>query len=671
MNFIEFRDAVAKNFSEMQSHQLYRTAAPKDGLWDTYLGAFPEGSNPIYKERTEHDCQCCKQFIRAVGNVVAIVDGKIVSIWDSFFVGDDAYNVVAAKMEHYVKSFEIENVFTHDEPTAGKGHTLQDLLEGKVKVWDHFFVNIPQVYVKRDPGSYLGDLKATHDVFKRSLLEIDGDAVNTVLELIDQNSLYRGQEHLFAVAEFKKLQAEFDKLDYNWPHELFVWSKIITLAYSVTRIRNTSIGTLLVDLSADVDLEHAVKSFEAKVAPTNYKRPTALVTKAMIDKAKKTVEELGLTSALERRYAKLTDITVNNVLFADRSARKAMGDVFSELSQSVKDTIPSLDRIEDVTIEKFIADILPKAESIEIMMRNNQIGNLVSLIAPADPTANELFKWGNKFSWSYNGDVADSIKERVKQAGGNVTGELCCRLAWDYTDDLDFHMIEPDGNRIYYGCRRQLSRCGGMLDVDANGADGLRDNPVENIFYSKIHKMKVGQYKLLVNNYYRRSSGAGFEIEIDVLGSVHTLTYEKALKQSENVPVATLTVDETGTVEIESQLESAVSVKQVWGVSTNVFKKVNAIMLSPNHWDGQGIGNKHFFFMLDDCVNDGSARGFYNEFLKSELDQHRKVFEMVGAKMRTDESQYQLSGLGFSSTQRNSVVCRVKGSFSRVINITF
>jgi hypothetical protein len=31
----------------------------------------------------------------------------------------------------------------------------------------------------------------------------------------------------------------------------------------------------------------------------------------------------------------------------------------------------------------------------------------------------------------------------------------------------------------------------------------------------------------------------------------------------------------------------------------------------------------------------------------------------------------QLSGLGFSSTQRNSVLCRVSGSFSRVIKIVF
>ena len=83
------------------------------------------------------------------------------------------------------------------------------------------------------------------------------------------------------------------------------------------------------------------------------------------------------------------------------------------------------------------------------------------------------------------------------------------------------------------------------------------------------------------------------------------------------------------------------------------------------------LGNKHFFFMIDGCANDGSARGFYNEFLKAELDQHRKVLEMVGAKIRTDESEHQLSGLGFSSTQHDSVICRVNGSFSRIINIKF
>ena len=58
-------------------------------------------------------------------------------------------------------------------------------------------------------------------------------------------------------------------------------------------------------------------------------------------------------------------------------------------------------------------------------------------------------------------------------------------------------------------------------------------------------------------------------------------------------------------------------------------------------------------------------------FLVEDLSQHRKVIEMVGSKMKTDLSDRQLSGLGFSSTQRNSLLCRVKGSFSRVIKILF
>ena len=57
------------------------------------------------------------------------------------------------------------------------------------------------------------------------------------------------------------------------------------------RIRNTAIGTLLTDLSDGTPLEIAVKAFEAKVAPTNYKRTTALITPGMVKEAMKTIAE--------------------------------------------------------------------------------------------------------------------------------------------------------------------------------------------------------------------------------------------------------------------------------------------------------------------------------------------------------------------------------------------
>lgn len=124
-----------------------------------------------------------------------------------------------------------------------------------------------------------------------------------------------------------------------------------------------------------------------------------------------------------------------------------------------------------------------------------------------------------------------------------------------------------------------------------------------------------------------------------------------------------------------SSLPSSVTSRVVWSVPTQAFHRVSALLLSPNHWtdNSHPIGNKHYFFMLHGCHNDGSARGFYNEFLKEELNPHRKVFEVLGSKTKPDTTNVpdQLSGLGFSSTRRDTLVCRIKGTFTRIVRVVF
>ena len=78
MDFNLFKNAVAKQFATMMKHDLFVVDIEGDALWETYIQSFPAGTNPIYRERTEHDCSCCKSFIRAVGRVVALIDGKMV-----------------------------------------------------------------------------------------------------------------------------------------------------------------------------------------------------------------------------------------------------------------------------------------------------------------------------------------------------------------------------------------------------------------------------------------------------------------------------------------------------------------------------------------------------------------------------------------------------------------
>lgn len=675
--FSEFKTAIQRQFVAMSKNsvgqELFRINIDRDKLWDTYLSSFPEGTNPIFRERGEHDCNCCKSFIRAIGGIVAIIDNKIVSIWDINVGGH--YQVVADALSNLVKSQSIDNFFLRSEKTVGTDKNYEQSDSGVI-TWEHFFLQLPPKFVckKDDIGTILSEHQNTKSVMLRSLTEITIDSLNTVLDLISQNSLYRGEEHKFAVTEFLKVKTKFDRITNPVDRDIFCWSLVKTMSQAVSRIRGTVIGSLLVDLSEGRDLEESVKSYESKVAPQNYKRPTALVTKSMITNAKKTIEELDLTSSLERRFAVLEDITVNNVLFADRSAKKRMGDVFDELTGMVAEKPKNLDKVEEVGIESFLSDILPRVSSIEVLFENKHESNLVSLIAPVDLTSKPMFKWDNKFSWSYTGEMADSIKERVKKAGGRVDNvDLRCSLSWFNYDDLDLHMIE-ESNRyeIYYGNRGRPSPSYGTLDVDMNAGAGHTRTPVENICYPSFTKMKDGHYILNVHNFSQREKdNVGFDVEIEFNGTIHTFSYPKIVKNQETITVAKLYYSRKDGLKIIESLPSSQTVKEIWGIPTQSFHKVSTVMLSPNHWDNKAIGNKHYFFMLEGCLNDGKARGFFNEFLSEQLTPHRKVLEIVGSKMKTDESNNQLSGLGFSSTQRNSLLCRVKGSFTRTLKINF
>lgn len=688
MNFVNFKNAVARQFDVMSKHQLFCTAVDKDSLWSTYLGSFPADTNPMFRERTEHDCSCCRQFIRAVGNVVAIIDGKVVSIWDAVVQDEPAYQTVSDAMSKLVKSNKIEDAFLHPEPTVGTDKNFEDIV-GKVQTWDHFFVRIPtaNVCTGKDIPTRLADMRSHRDVLLRGLNELTVDSMDTVLDLINQNSLYRGQEHQSNVSALRMMKVAFDAMSPD-DRDAYVWGAIKAVPGSVTKLRNTSIGTLLVDLSEGMELEGAVRKFEAMVAPHNYKRPTALVTPKMVAQAKATLTELGLISALDRRYANLRDISVNNILFADRSARKTItGDVFDEIATKKAPT-RKLDKVEEIHIDRFISDVVPGATSIEVMIENRHTSSLVSLVAPVDPVAQRLFKWDNNFSWSYNGDIADSMREKVQQRGGRVDGVLRFTHMWNHLGRnaslMDLHVFMPgssehrdgchdnypSGRRVGWNTRNDYSS-GGIQDVDYVEAAPAGYVPVENITFPSLNKMPEGVYTFKIHNWSRRPpTDSGFSAEIEFGGNIYEFEYPAALKQKEWITIAQVEL-KNGQFNVLNMRPTSQTTKKVWNVQTHDFHKVNVLMMSPNFWDDRGVGNKHYFFMLDGCQNDGQARGFFNEFLRDDLSKHRKVIEMVGAKMKTDQSVDQLSGLGFSSTQRNEILAKVKGNFTRTVKVLF
>ena len=687
--FKDFVKAIQKNLQQMSkdSSRLFTVNVDTEELYNLYLDSFPAGTNEIYRERREYDCSCCRHFIRDVGNVVSIKNGELHTIWGINPVSDDKYNVVAAALDAYVKQKAVSGVFLKKEKRIGTPENREMLPTGKINKYEHFFVDLPEICIFKECYGHTleGDLSQFRDVrnvFKRSLDEISKEFVDTVLELIAQNSLYKGAEWKKQLTEFKNYQKEYKRLT-DEQKELWTWEKSIVAGAVIGKIRNHSIGTLLVNISEGMDLDLAVRKYEQIVAPVNYKRPKAIFTKKMLEDAKKTITELGYMDSLQRRFATLDDITVNNILFSNKDAAKRITgamDLFDEMEQDVAIDPKRFSKVEEISVEDFIKNVLPVAKELEVYLENKHIQNMVSLIAPEVADAKTMFKWNNEMSWAYTGNITDSdIKENVKAAGGSVTGIVRFSIQWNDKDgkdnsDLDAHCIEPKrGEHIYFGHKK--ARSGGELDIDitqpvdqCKASNGVA---VENITYPSKEYMIPGTYKFFVNQFAYRGS-QGFKAEIEVNGEIHSYEYNTPVRG--NVDVAEVILDQAGNFKVVDKLPGNCSMisKDVWGIKTLQFTPVSVVCYSPNYWDEQkGIGHQHLFFMLKDCINPEEPNGYYNEFLKPELEQHRRVFEALGAKAHVKDVDDQLSGVGFSLTKRNDLIIKVKGATERVLKVKF
>lgn len=685
MEFKEFRNMISDHFKTMTKDvdRLFEVGVDKDEMWNTYLDSFPSGTNEIYRKRREYDCSCCRQFIKQIGNAVVVKDNKLETIWD-LDIHDNKFETVAKAMSDFIRRHCVTDVYVSKFKKIGTESNYEQYEDGTMKKWKHFQIILDDKFVDKTTRS-IGDIKGgfrdTKNVFKRSLDEISMDALETVLELINSNTLYKGEEWKSILMEFKRYKKEYEKLNSDEDRDLYAWENSVKAGIAIGRIRNHSIGTLLVNVSNEMDLDTAVKKYEQIVAPTNYKRPKAIFTKKMLEDAKKTISELGYMDSLNRRFATLDDITVNNILFSNKDAAKRISDssdIFGELEKQAVVNPRKFSRVEEITANDFIKNVLPSAKEVEVLVENKHSNNFVSLIAPCNKDSKSMFKWNNGLSWAYSGNITDSdMKQNVKAAGGNVDGVLRFSIQWneDGRDncDLDAHCIEPNRNEIYFSnCRKpSLSSMTGQLDVDIIHPNGKV--AVENITWSDKSKMKPGVYKFFVNQ-YSGSARNGFRAEIEFNGEIYSFDYSNSMMAGQDVHVADVILDTNGEFTIKEKISgnSKISSKTVWGISTNEFTPVSVICYSPNYFDEQdGIGHRHLFFMLNGCKNDEEPNGYYNEFLKSELEKHKRVFEALGSKCHVEDSDDQLSGIGFSMTKRAELIVKVKGATERILKIKF
>ena len=189
----ELKVLLNKKFESMVNgiDHLFEVNLNKDELWDLYLDSFPVGTNEMYKERREYDCNSCKQFIKRIGNVVSIKDGEVQTIWD-VNTGEDKFQIVVNALHNFVKEKAIMGVFSTKEKHIGVDKNRSQEDDGTVVTWEHLYLELPKKFINSTNSSdaeIRGDYKSSKDVFKRSLDEITEESLMTVLELIRQKSL--------------------------------------------------------------------------------------------------------------------------------------------------------------------------------------------------------------------------------------------------------------------------------------------------------------------------------------------------------------------------------------------------------------------------------------------------------------------------------------------------
>lgn len=680
-NFDIFRAKMQKHFEdEMEGcKQLYIVNVDKDEMWNLYLDSFGPGTNILFRKRREYDCSCCRHFVKSIGAAVTIKDGTIHTIWE-FDAGSEEFQKVCDALDSFVKRNAISDIFVSKFKRVGTANDFEGI-SGRSHEWTHMFLDLPGKWVNRggkSRESIRAEYRDTKNVFKHSLDEISMEAVDTVLELINSNTLYKGEEWKIQLIEFKKYKRIYEKLP-DSQKDLFTWEKSAEVGPVIGRIRNHSIGTLLVNISKGMDLDQAVRKYEVIVAPANYKRVKAIFTKKMLEDAKKTIAELGYMDALQRRFANLDDITVNNILFSNKDAAKRIvgaDDIFGQMEKEVVVNPKKFSKVEEISAQDFIDKVLPTARELEVFVENKHASNFVSLIAPVNKDAKSMFKWNNPLSWAYSGNITDSdIRKNVKDAGGKVDGVLRFSIQWndgqDDNSDLDAHCKEPNGNEIYFADKH--GRTGGNLDIDIREPMSQRPGvpSVENIVWSNYNRMIPGTYKFFVNQYAARGS-KGFSAEIAFGGETCSFSYPHPVVGNVNVAEITMNKNNEFTIKPILPATSGTVNKEIWGVNTNQFVPVSVISYSPNYFDNQnGIGHRHLFFFLKGCKNTEEPNGYYNEFLRHELEPHKRVFEALGAKCHVENADDQLSGIGFSMTKRAELVVKVKGATERIMKIKF
>jgi hypothetical protein len=368
---------------------LFSVASDKSYLWNLYLKQFP------LEHRQHYTCNECRKFFERYADLVTIdAKGNAKSVMFSDSPSGD-FGYIFDNLRAVIEGSTVEKIFVTSEKKWGIAVTGQ---------WEHFAVTPPKKFVfveeldsKGAPleTAYQAEAKKTAEfnTMVRALVEYSPETLETALTIINSDALYRG-ESVAARAEWLQDVILTQKKTKNARnrHNL-LWSAVASAPVGFAKPRGTALGSLLDNIVEGKDLTEIRALFAAVMDPTKHGRPQNAPSAGNIKQAEKVIDAKGLTSALDRKFATLEDITKK--IWAPRPVRAGgTGGVFGHLAPRERKqaeanhlNLPS----KKMTLEKFVTTVVPTAQEIEVKMQT--VMNFIALTTASDPAAKPILQW--------------------------------------------------------------------------------------------------------------------------------------------------------------------------------------------------------------------------------------------------------------------------------------
>lgn len=367
--------------------RLFRTDA--DDLWTIYLRSIPK------PRRQEHDCSCCRQFIRRYGGLVTIngAGGVEPAVWAATAPG--IYEAAFSTLYQRVKSAKVVGVFLSKDEVWGTPRSDPD--------WRHLHVRAPIHSVWRNrklsAGQRMAEMRQNFITVKTALSEYSAAALDQAVRLFDANALIRSEKFLEPVRWLRKLHDRpKGRLGDN-----ALWREIATAPDGFCHVKSSVVGPLLDAIVAGKSFDEIDGMFSAMLHPLRYQRPQALPAAQTLKQAEDLVERLGIARSLERRFARLEECEAIWTPRIETPAAKT-GGVFGHLrAKDGSGAIKPVDLPEQtIAAEKFVATVLQRAERIEMLVPRH--GDFAAILTAVHADAPTIHKWGGPLSlYVYHG----------------------------------------------------------------------------------------------------------------------------------------------------------------------------------------------------------------------------------------------------------------------------